>query len=95
MHKWYYCEQCNCPSVLCGKCGNNACNGGEGCDKCKEAYEIYVSKENCPREFILREEVESKIFSINDIEDLKNMLCRNLTRIEVNAILEQIEHLSD
>jgi hypothetical protein len=40
-----YCEHCQCPVVICGKCGNNTCNGGYGivdglpCDQCPSAYE--------------------------------------------------------
>jgi hypothetical protein len=45
-HKWFDCEICG-RAVLCGKCGNNCCNGGYGtlpdgsqCDKCPEAYAV-------------------------------------------------------
>lgn len=45
-HSWFECELCG-PSVRCGKCGNNCCNGGYGtladgtqCDACPEAYEM-------------------------------------------------------
>lgn len=43
-HRWFQCPMCG-PSVRCGKCGNNACNGGAGtvdgadCDACNSAYE--------------------------------------------------------
>lgn len=43
-HRWSECEMCG-PMVICGKCGNNACNGGYGtlpngsqCDACPSAY---------------------------------------------------------
>lgn len=42
-----YCEHCERQVVICGKCGNNTCNGGYGtlpdgstCDACPEAYEV-------------------------------------------------------
>jgi len=39
-----YCEMCERDNVICGKCGNNTCNGGYGeingekCDQCPSAY---------------------------------------------------------
>lgn len=46
-HRWGYCELCEAGIVYCGKCGNNACNGGYGtlpdgsvCDACPDAYEV-------------------------------------------------------
>jgi len=45
-HMWDECEMCG-PMVVCGKCGNNCCNGGYGalpdggtCDACPSAYEM-------------------------------------------------------
>lgn len=45
-HSWFKCGCCG-DAVLCGKCGNNACNGGYGtlpdgstCDACPTAYDI-------------------------------------------------------
>jgi len=35
-----WCSQCRAYMVVCQHCGNNTCNGGYGCDKCKEAYEF-------------------------------------------------------
>lgn len=46
-HKWEYCDFCDHDVVVCGKCGNNTCNGGHGtvdgkeCDECGSAYELY------------------------------------------------------
>jgi len=44
-HYWSECEMCG-PTVICGKCGNNCCNGGYGelpdgttCDACPSAHE--------------------------------------------------------
>lgn len=43
-HYWEYCNHCHASMVVCGKCGNNCCNGGYGeidgvqCDACPEAY---------------------------------------------------------
>ena len=41
-----YCQQCEQDVIICGKCGNNTCNGGYGvlangetCDECPNAYE--------------------------------------------------------
>lgn len=40
-----YCPHCEREVVICGKCGNNSCNGGYGqiegveCDQCPSAYE--------------------------------------------------------
>lgn len=47
-HKTDWCELCERMIVLCGKCGNNTCNGGRGevlgpdgelvqCDACESA----------------------------------------------------------
>ncbi len=43
-HYWSDCEMCG-RVVVCGKCGNNCCNGGYGtlpdglkCDACPSAY---------------------------------------------------------
>lgn len=50
-HKWEICDMCG-PMVVCGKCGNNCCNGGYGeifgpepgvmvtCDMCPSAYDL-------------------------------------------------------
>lgn len=44
-HKWFVCEMCG-PSVLCGNCGNNTCNGGSGdingepCEYCLDAHKF-------------------------------------------------------
>ena len=46
-HYWSYCDHCEHDVVICGKCGNNTCNGGYGevdgeqCHACPSAYEIY------------------------------------------------------
>lgn len=49
-HSWAYCPVCCRPCVICGKCGNNACNGGYGtlpdgavCDACPSAYETQAA----------------------------------------------------
>lgn len=45
-HTFSYCELCERHVVICGKCGNNTCNGGKGqvdgepCDACASAYEL-------------------------------------------------------
>jgi hypothetical protein len=53
-HKFWFCKTCKRPTIICGYCGNNCCNGGCGgyklveksikyipcIDNCKEAYEI-------------------------------------------------------
>jgi hypothetical protein len=45
-HRWSFCDHCDGPMVLCGKCGNNTCNGGYGevlgvlCDACPSAYDL-------------------------------------------------------
>ena len=47
-HYWDWCDHCEIEVVICGKCGNNTCNGGYGevdgeeCDKCEEAYKIFL-----------------------------------------------------
>lgn len=45
-HFWTDCEMCG-RMVVCGKCGNNSCNGGYGalpdgsdCDACTFAYDM-------------------------------------------------------
>ena len=51
-HYWSYCEHCDHDVVICGKCGNNTCNGGYGevdakeCDTCPSAYELYLNTMN-------------------------------------------------
>jgi hypothetical protein len=46
LHRWANCPACG-PMVICGKCGNNCCNGGYGvladgsdCDACPSAYDL-------------------------------------------------------
>lgn len=42
------CDHCGHEVVICGKCGNNTCNGGYGtvegtdCDQCPSAYAEYT-----------------------------------------------------
>ena len=43
------------PTVICGKCGNNSCNGGAGtladgspCDACESAYQMMQSGDGIP-----------------------------------------------
>lgn len=49
-HFWEYCDLCEHDVVICGKCGNNTCNGGYGtvddkeCDACPSAYEMYLKQ---------------------------------------------------
>lgn len=44
-HYWADCSLCG-RMVVCGKCGNNSCNGGYGtvdgkdCDACPSAYDM-------------------------------------------------------
>ena len=51
-HRWAFCDHCDHDVVLCGKCGNNTCNGGHGevdgnpCDACDSAYELYLNTMN-------------------------------------------------
>jgi hypothetical protein len=48
-HYWDYCHLCEHDVVICGKCGNNTCNGGYGevdgkeCDACPSAYDLYLN----------------------------------------------------
>jgi hypothetical protein len=43
-----YCHHCEQDVMICGKCGNNTCNGGYGeidgvqCDQCPQAYKEYM-----------------------------------------------------
>jgi hypothetical protein len=51
-HYWSYCSHCDTKVVICGRCGNNCCNGGYGeelgpepgelitCRACPSAYEV-------------------------------------------------------
>lgn len=42
-HRFSYCPHCQIPMIICGKCGNNSCNGGskdECPDQCSEVYAI-------------------------------------------------------
>lgn len=51
-HTWEYCDLCEHDVVICGKCGNNTCNGGHGtvdgkeCDECESAYQLYFKVMN-------------------------------------------------
>ena len=52
-HLPFFCELCDRWTFLCGKCGNNACNGGTGkvfvdgelipCDQCESAYQLDIN----------------------------------------------------
>ena len=50
-HTWEYCDLCGHDIVICGKCGNNTCNGGYGtvdgkeCDACESAYQLYMKSD--------------------------------------------------
>lgn len=43
-HRISFCGGCDCFMIICGKCGNNSCNGGSGevngkpCPDCDDAY---------------------------------------------------------
>lgn len=37
-HSIGFCNLCGCWMVICADCGNNCCNGTEGCLSCAEAY---------------------------------------------------------
>ena len=46
-HTWQWCSLCRTLMVVCGKCGNNCCNGTYGeledgtlCQECPTAYDI-------------------------------------------------------
>lgn len=49
-HAWKWCPTCRNLVVICGACGNNACNGtygtvdGEKCTACPSAYELQASQ---------------------------------------------------
>jgi hypothetical protein len=38
-HRWEWCPRCG-PMVVCGKCGNNMCNGGSYCEACESAFQL-------------------------------------------------------
>ena len=51
-HRWIFCETCDIETVVCGRCGNNVCNGGSGevgngkggtkpCPECESAYQLW------------------------------------------------------
>lgn len=50
-HHWDNCDLCG-RMVVCGKCGNNCCNGGYGtvdgaqCDACPSAYALQGAGES-------------------------------------------------
>jgi hypothetical protein len=60
-HYWSYCSHCRRRVVICGKCGNNCCNGGYGeipspepetmmqCDVCPSAYDMQDAGEKRPQ----------------------------------------------
>jgi hypothetical protein len=37
---WEYCQTCDADFIRCPKCGNNTCNGGEGCNLCPAVYQL-------------------------------------------------------
>jgi len=54
-HHWIFCTHCVDFAVVCGTCGNNACNAGEGtledgspCPDCISAYALQDSGEGKP-----------------------------------------------
>ncbi len=61
-HYWSYCAHCETETVICGRCGNNCCNGGYGeeigpepgttmqCRACSSAYEMQAEQAPEPRE---------------------------------------------
>ena len=54
MDRWEYCAHCRMEMVICGKCGNNCCNGGTGtlpdgskCG-CVSGYALQDARYNIP-----------------------------------------------
>lgn len=93
-HKWHYCEHCNAPTVLCGNCGNNTCNGVEMCEHCVSAYE-YEKKKNAPIEMLEKEKKVNEIFAMNK-EELKVFeQKKDLKDFEIKAVKDQKEWLKD
>ena len=53
---WEYCAHCDREMVICGRCGNNCCNGGSGilpdgssCG-CDSAYELQDAGSPTPKQ---------------------------------------------
>ena len=36
--RWFWCELCDCPAIVCEECGFSSCSGC-GCPKCQEDFE--------------------------------------------------------
>lgn len=73
-HKWAICGGCGL-MVLCGRCGNNCCNGGYGtvdgedCPDCPSAYEFqkeYTDEAATFYEYDLRKWKEARDKDPND-----------------------------
>lgn len=57
-HFWSACDCCGA-TVICGNCGNNACNGGVGlqedgsdCPACESAYQLMMREDDQPKHLI-------------------------------------------
>lgn len=58
LHYWSFCDHCDSNVVICGRCGNNCCNGCYGeemgpepgemipCRGCLSAYELQAKGES-------------------------------------------------
>jgi len=81
-HRWDYCAHCGHDVVICGKCGNNTCNGGHGtvdggeCDVCESAYELYLK-------------------SMTNIDSANNQQLREFWIVESPAGLQAFDHPYD
>lgn len=81
-HRWDYCDHCGHDVVICGKCGNNTCNGGHGtvdggeCDVCESAYELYLK-------------------SMTNIDSANNQQLREFWIVKSPAGLQAFDHPYD
>ena len=54
-HYWCFCNHCDAAIVVCGRCGNNCCNGGYGEEIDQESGELTPCR-LCPSAYKMNRE---------------------------------------
>lgn len=89
-HQLSWCSHCTIPMIVCSRCGNNSCNGGQKCPLCPSTYELEraLSEFSNSIPYWKDEALETKINQQN-LEDLKEHLAE-CTNPKVRKELEQL-----
>ena len=100
---WYYCDHCERDTVICGKCGNNTCNGGYGlvdgvkCDQCPSAYQMQANAPLTLEQYVdtLEAKVDPQLVAQFEYFPLETKLYLYLHNIQLDAMTEFKKLLSN